>query len=203
MKKKVIMGLGLLLLAAALCLGGYNLWDNARAGQQARDTAERLLALPTAAPSGELSRKEEAAVSEPPQTPEQPEEPAFLLDGEEYLGILEIPELELELPVFADWDYEKLRSAPCRYSGTLDGGLVLAGHNYAAHFGRLGALPSGAEVRLTTADGETRRYWVEESETLAAGAVEEMTASGYDLTLFTCTLSGAARVAVRCRLADD
>ena len=38
-------------------------------------------------------------------------------------------------------------------------------------------------------------------DTLAATAVEEMTDSGFDLTLFTCNYSGQARVTVRCNRA--
>jgi sortase A len=43
---------------------------------------------------------------------------------------------------------------------------------------------------------------VAEVETLEPTAVEEMTNSGYALTLFTCTYGGQSRVTVRCDLVD-
>ena len=51
------------------------------------------------------------------------------------IGILEIPALDLELPVISSWSYSSLRLAPCRYSGSAyKGDLVIAAHNYQSHF---------------------------------------------------------------------
>ena len=41
----VLITMGLLLMAAALCLGLYNLQENRRAGEHANDTVEQLQAL--------------------------------------------------------------------------------------------------------------------------------------------------------------
>lgn len=46
--------------------------------------------------------------------------------------------------------------------------------------------------------GNVFRYEVAESETLMPAAIQEMTGSGYDLTLFTCTVGGKSRFTVRC-----
>ena len=77
--------------------------------------------------------------------------------------------------------------------------LVIAGHNYKRHFGKLTNLRIGDEVALTTMDGTTYRYQVEQVETLDSTAIDEMTAGDYPLTLFTCDYSGQARIAVRCQ----
>ena len=118
------------------------------------------------------------------------------------MGTVSVPALELTLPVAAEWSYPQLRQTPCRYSGTAyAGNLVIAAHNYTRHFGRLKALSPGDEVVFTDVDGHVFRYQVAELETLAPTAVEDMTDSGWELTLFTCTIGGQARVAVRCRAA--
>ena len=121
------------------------------------------------------------------------------LEGNDYIGFLTIRELELELPVMESWDYERLKIAPCRYSGSAEGGdLVIAAHNYRRHFGGLSGLSVGSEILFTDISGSSTRYTVAELEILKPGDVEKMTAGEYDLTLFTCTYGGQSRYTVRC-----
>lgn len=129
---------------------------------------------------------------------EEPDEAVVSVDGRDYLGYLSIPALGLSLPVQTQWSYPALRVTPCRYAGVPGDGLVIAAHNYARHFGYLSDLQAGDEVYFTDAAGTVWRYSVAEVETLAPTAVEEMTSSDWDLTLFTCTYGGRSRVTVRC-----
>lgn len=188
--------LGAVLLAAALLLLGYNCWDAARAG----DAAEKILP---------------ALLDEMPDEPAVPDQPLgtpveYLdedtltmteaeIDGERYIGWLDIPAIELELPVMSEWSYSRLKTAPCRYSGSVRGeDLVLLGHNYTRHFGKLDRLRVGDEVLFTDMDGVVYRYEVAARDVLDADAVAEMTAGEYDLTLFTCDATGARRITVYC-----
>lgn len=121
------------------------------------------------------------------------------IDGYAYIGYLSIPKLELELPIMADWDYTRLRIAPCRYTGSVRGeDLVLMAHNYTSHFGGLSKLSEGDSVIFTDMDGIVTAYEVVAQDVLAPNAVEEMTAGDFDLTLFTCTYGGKSRVTVYC-----
>ncbi len=125
-------------------------------------------------------------------------------NGDNYIGILTVPALGLKLPVFAEWDYSRLRSGPCRYYGTTGThDLVIAGHNYTSVFGRLQSLSPGDAVSLTDADGHIIRYTVGEIEILRPDAVAQMTESNWPLTLYTCTYSGTERVTVRCAYAKN
>ena len=129
------------------------------------------------------------------------EMPVLEVDGRNYIGVLSIPSLELELPIMEDWSYPDLRVAPCRYSGSVySKDIVIAGHNYERHFGGLKGLAEGDEVRFTDAAGNVFVYSVSLLETLAPTAVTEMQSGGWDLTLFTCTYGGANRVTVRCTM---
>lgn len=182
---------GIVLLAAALLLTGYNLASDLRAGRSAQAVLPGIAAAPRA----------DSPVPDYLLTPGM-EMPTCLVDGQRYVGTVSVPALELTLPVAAEWSYPQLRQTPCRYSGTAyAGNLVIAAHNYTRHFGRLKALSPGDEVVFTDVDGHVFRYQVAELETLASTAVEDMTDSGWELTLFTCTVGGQARVAVRCRAA--
>lgn len=95
--------------------------------------------------------------------------------------------------------YEKLKIAPCRnYGSVMSNDMVIAGHNYTRHFGTLNNLKIGDAVIFTDMNGVRYPYQVEEVLTLEPTAVEEMQNSGWNLTLYTCTLSGQLRLTVRC-----
>jgi sortase A len=121
------------------------------------------------------------------------------VSGENYIGVLSLPTLDLELPVMADWSYPRLKIAPCRYTGSVEtGDMVIAAHNYMKHFGTLRSLEKGDRVYFTDMENRIYTYEVAEVEILQPTAIEEMTAGEYDLTLFTCTYGGKSRVTVRC-----
>ena len=59
-------------------------------------------------------------------------------------------------------------------------------------------LDSGDPIDFTDVTGTVYHYQVIQTEILPDTAVEEMEQGNWDLTLFTCTLSGTQRVTVRC-----
>ena len=131
---------------------------------------------------------------------EIPEITALEVDGNAYIGILTIPKLNLELPVFAEWSNAKLKKAPCRYYGACSSdNLVIAGHNYKAHFAKLSKLQEGDAVYFTDVQGKVHSYEVVLLETLPPTATKEMIESGFALSLYTCTYGGENRVTVRCK----
>ena len=133
----------------------------------------------------------------------QMEMPVKTVDGIEIVGILRIPALELELPIISQWSYPDLQTAPCRYSGSAYlNNLILCGHNYSSHFGRLKELREGDIITFTDMDGNLFTYEMAERETLMPTSIEEMTSGDWDLTLFTCTVGGQSRVTVRCTLVE-
>lgn len=189
-KGKGLIFTGLLLIAAALFLTGYNLFDQMRAQRSAAQAAAQLAEW--------LPQAGEAAVPDYLMAPEM-EMPVETIDGVDYVGVLRIPSLALELPVISQWSYPLLKIAPCRYSGSAyQNNLVLCAHNYASHFGNLKNLHIGDAVTFTDMDGNLFTYQVAELETLPPQATEEMENGDWDLTLFTCTVGGQSRVTVRC-----
>ena len=204
---KLCTALGLLLLLAALGLTAYNLWRDAMASMSVDVVLERL--TPTlssrqselpALSSGEAL--EEAFVPDYVLNPEMamPEE---TIDGRNYIGVLDIPALGLSFPIISEWSYDALQIVPCRYSGSayLDN-LVIAGHNYRSHFASLSQLQPGDTVTFTDMDGNVFSYEVSSLETLSPYAVSDMTSGDWDLTLFTCTVGGQSRLAIRCDHAE-
>ena len=81
--------------------------------------------------------------------------PEETVDGIAYIGVLEIPDLGLNLPVASNWSYPLLRQTPCRYTGSAyTNDLVIAAHNYDKHFGGLKNLQIGDSVTFTDMDGD-------------------------------------------------
>lgn len=200
-KWKISVALGLLLIAAALSLTLYNVSESRRAGNAA---ANVVSSLREKIGSSELAPGAPASSPDVPQSPEHigevsREMPCITIDGLDYIGYIEFPSLGLTLPVLSEWSLDTLALAPARYKGSayLDD-LIIFAHNYTSHFGRLGRLGVGDEIIFTDADGNIFRYAVTELETIAMSDVEAMTDGEWDLTLFTCTMSGTSRFTVRC-----
>lgn len=177
----VFIVLGAVLICSALLLFAYNRWEANQAGQ----AAERLL--------GQVQDEIGQGKGD------SDELPVVEIDGYEYVGYITIPDLDVELPVMAEWDYVRLKLAPCRQFGSSrTDDLVIAAHNYPQHFGRLKELSPGAEVIFTDMDGIVNYYAVEEITTLQPTDVEQVQKSGYDLVLYTCTYGGKSRVTAYC-----
>lgn len=190
---------GALLLLAAFALWCYNASEQQRAGEE---SALLLQEVRSAIRENDAADRQQENVSAGKQDGTEnlsPEMPEISIDGYLYVGYLSIPELELELPVMSEWDYNRLKIAPCRQFGSSrTDDLVIAAHNYKTHFGSLSALSSGAEIVFTDMDGIENRYLLQRIETLQPDAVESVQNSGCDLVLYTCTPSGKARVAAFC-----
>ena len=190
--------IGLLLIAAALFLTCNNLYKEYRAGESV-DHILSLIHLET-----DNSGNTDKSVEKPDYiiNPDM-EMPITEIEGNEYIGILNIPSLGLSLPVMSEWSYPNLEITPCRYSGSAyNGNLTIAGHNYRTHFGPLNRLLNGDEIIFSDIRGRSFTYIVKAMETLEPTAIEDMVSDDWDLTLFTCTMSGQARFTVRCLRED-
>jgi sortase A len=192
------LALGLLLIAAALGLVLYNQWDANRAGRASEEVLDVLNEV-IVERTAEHRQEQDGEEKEEQIHKDQNDMVTVPIDGNDYLGVIEIPSLELSLPVMADWSYSKLTVAPCRYAGSYyTDDLVLCAHNYNRLYSLITRLRPGDAVRFTDMDGLTWSYEVADLETLQPNMVEEMNDSGYDFTFFTCTYGGQARLTLRC-----
>ena len=199
-KGSVCITLGLLLVAAALALSGYNIWDDQRAGQSV-DTA--LASLETAIPDVDELDLPEEMIPDYVLNPKM-EMPEVQIQNYDYIGRIEIPRLGLSLPVMDSWSYPNLKIAPCRFSGSAyQDNLVIAAHNYRRHFGPLKNLVEGDTITFTDVDGNVFTYQTALLEQVQPNQTREVQDSEWDLTLFTCTLGGQFRLVVRCERVED
>lgn len=190
MKGKMTVLLGLFSLLAGLLWYVDVLQESNHAARQVQKLVPQVQQI--------ISQQSVAQVSaEEPTTPKVMTEK--VVDGIGYVGVLEIPELSLELPIISSWSVEYGKIAPCRYSGSVfQDDLIICAHNYDSHFGKLNQLSVGDTVEFTDMDGNSLYYQVQEFLTLEGTDVEEIREGNWDLTLFTCTAGGKKRYVVRC-----
>ena len=193
---RIFITAGIICILFAISLTAYNFYTDIHAGNESERIMNGLyVMLPQ-----EKQIEKENPVEELSYYQYEPdyEMPTTEIDGIKYIGILSIPELDLEFPVASEWSYPKLKNTPCRYSGSAySNDMVICAHNYRTHFGRLSGLHEGAIVSFTDVDGNVFRYEVYDVEILNPNQTKEMKEYDDGLTLFTCTLSGRKRMTVR------
>ena len=196
---KLLMTIGLLLIAAAFLLMVYNIWESKKAENMSEEILNQIK-------DGQDENVSSDDADEKPLYEIYPdmEMPVLRIDGVDYIGILTVPSLGLELPVAGNWSYPNLRRSPCRYKGSAySNDMIIAGHNYSRHFGGLKNLAIGEEISFRDVDGHIFQYQVDDIETIPGTAVEDMHAGEWDMTLFTCTYGGKSRVTIRCRKLEN
>lgn len=186
-KKSIIqMSLGTLLIACAFALA-INNWNIERKAGNGSKTIIAQMDQQIASNGSDLKELNKEAQH-------------ITIDGVLYDGFLVVPQFDLELPVAAEWSFEQLLVSPSAYSGNRqDDNWVIAGHNYKSHFLPLKSLQVGDAIYFVDAVGEKTSYEVIKTEILDPIQVDEMTDSGYALSLFTCTYDGTSRFTVRCQ----
>ena len=221
----VLIIAGLILIASAVGLVMYNDWDSDRAGRESEKVLEEIDALQeemeVKAPLLPAIRidADVAVDSRVPDSakkpPEKKEMPTMDIDGYQYIGTLEIPGLDIRLPVMDTWDYTRLKISPCRYTGSYyEDDLVICGHNYERHFSPIKNVDVGEDVYFITADRTVYHYTVSNVKTLQPTSVDQLTRNQnnsdikdgslevWDLSLFTCNAGGQTRCVVRCVRAE-
>ena len=193
----IIMMAGLLCMAAALAVFLHNRFESQHAQTESAKIVAEL--------SEQISAESEAQSETFPTDNPDRSMPELTVQDARYAGILAIPELDLELPVLASFDYDSLQVTPCLYSGTIyRKNMVIGAHNYDAHFGRISDLRIGSEVNFTDVENNTYHCEVVSLEMLKPNQndilTEKQHENDWEITLFTCNYSGTERITVRCKI---
>lgn len=184
------ISLGLALIIGAMSLITYNKIEEKRAGENAELVLQELdNKLSNEIPDPDPAYKVENEVPMP----------TVVIDGYEYVGKIYFPKLKLTLPIISGVGDKRLKKAPCKYFGSVyTDNMILAGHNYITHFGRIDNLRYGDKVVFTDVDGNEFKYKVLGTEIINGNDGYTLEDGDWDLSLFTCTMSGRSRITVRC-----
>lgn len=203
---------GIFFIADAFLLVGKNLREDTKAGRvsvqimsELEEKADFPEVLPLPEEQNEIARLENKYKDIEYVVFPDIEMPIVEVNGFEYIGKLDLPTLNLTLPVQSDWDNRKLQNSPCRYAGSVyRNNMVLSAHNYSSHFGKLESMQPGDAAVFYDNNGNVFEYCLTEIETLNGTDIEKMIdAENWDLTLFTCTISGLDRITARFRLVNS
>lgn len=174
-KALILIILGIIFIIVALGLIIYNNYVDNRAGQKSQ---EILTAI-----ENSLDDNDKDTIT---------------INGDEYFGIIEIPTINIKLPIMNDWNDKHLKISPCIYYGSVEtNDLVICAHSYKSLFRYIKNLNQKDTVIITDINGEKYLYEVKVIEILSPTDVKDMIDSDFDLTLYTCTNDNQNRVTVR------
>lgn len=181
MKSKILILIGFIFILISFSLIIYNKYEDKKAGKKAKETVDKI--------EEKLSTIKDEKIDEIK---------IINIDGYDYIGKINIPVLNLELPIMSDWDYKKMKISPCRYYGSfITNDLVICAHAYQNFFANIKTLKQKDKLILTDMLNNEYIYEVELVEVLSSYEIKEMIESEFDLTLFTCTDDNQNRITVR------
>lgn len=126
------------------------------------------------------------------------------ISGYDYIGVINIPSLNIKLPIMRETDYDRLAISPCKYYGNITtNDLVLCAHDYVNQFGKISNLKEDDIVIITDVLGNNYVYKVVLTEELNPTDITNMIESPFDLTLYTCSYGALKRITVRCNRIYD
>lgn len=190
-KKYIFIAGGILFLSCALFLTSFNIYRDRMANKSAINALNYLLNQKEII-KGNNFIKNQIMYSKRNM-------PTIEFEGNRYIGIIEIPSIELVLPIMEELDDTKLKQTACRYKGSVyQDNMIIAGHDYRSQFGKLKKIKVGDSVKFIDVKGNIFLYSVERIEKLIDTDIKKMVTGDWDLTLFTCIYNGSNRYTIRC-----
>ena len=191
---KVFISIGIILITSSILLIIYNNYEEKKAGLNSK---EALSLIKDNLEENNIDNQIKFVKAN------NQEMKTIQINNYDYIGTINIPVLNLELPVMSECDYTRLDIAPCRYYGSIyTNDLIICAHSYKTHFKYLDKLKQKDIIIFTDVDNNNYIYEVLEVEILSPTSVSEMINNDFDLTLYTCTSDGNNRITVRCNRID-
>ena len=126
----------------------------------------------------------------------------------EYIGIINIPKLNITYPILSNTTDELMKVAPCKFHGSNPnevGNLCIIAHNYrrkGVFFSDVPTLENGDIIEIQDLSQKTVQYEVYDVHTVSPDDTSDTTQKTdgrREVTLITCTNDSKERVIVRCK----
>lgn len=126
--------------------------------------------------------------------------PVLEIDNTDYVAMLQIPSLNITLPVADEWNRNALLDAPARFYGSCyDHSLVIGGADNAHQFSFCDKIDNGTVIIVTDMTGTQFSYTVSRVDRSKNAESNWLVGTDYDLTIFCRDALSMEYVAVRCR----
>ena len=125
--------------------------------------------------------------------------PVLQIEGADYVALLEIPSMQISLPVADKWDGNKLFNAPARFTGSAyDHTLVIGGTDASYQFGFCDEIDNGTRITVTDMTGAQFTYEVASVDRAKKAESAWLADPQYQLTLYCRDTYSMEYIAVRC-----
>ena len=134
-----------------------------------------------------------------PELSSNPNMPVLEINDVDYVALIEIPSLNLSLPVADAWNSQKLYNSPARFYGSCyDHSLVIGGADNSHQFSFCDKIDNGTVIIVTDMTGTQFSYTVSRVDRAKSAESNWLICRDYDLTLFCRDALSMEYVAVRC-----
>ena len=134
-----------------------------------------------------------------PGTYPNPNMPILAINDIDYVALIEIPSLNLSLPVADVWNSQKFYNSPARFYGSCyDHSLVIGGADNSYQFSFCDKIDNGTVIIVTDMTGTQFSYTVSRVDRSKSAESNWLISKDYDLTLFCRDALSMEYVAVRC-----
>ncbi len=125
--------------------------------------------------------------------------PVLEIGGEDYSALLEIPSINIALPIADNWNGSKLYNSPARFFGSAyNSSLVIGGTSGSHQFEFCKKIETGTVVTVTDMMGAQFVYEVVRVDRATDPKAKWLTGTEHDLTLFCRDSTSMEYIAVRC-----
>ena len=190
MKKRsfpLLLVLGIVLVAVSLSLVAFSLIRGRIGANVCRTVVAKMQQLLPERQSGGVGLYENATM------------PVLQIDGVDYAALLEIPSMQVALPVANEWNPRRLSAAPARFCGSVyDRSLVIGGTDSSNQFAFCSKIEDGTQVTVTDMTGASFTYEVTAVDRAKKAEKAWLANESFDLTLYCRDTYSMEYVAVRC-----
>ena len=123
--------------------------------------------------------------------------PMVEIDGVNFIGLIEIPSCNVELPIYSEWDNRQIFKTPCRYTGSVYDGTLIIGDNDRLFVKQLNINDS---IIITDMNGYQYTYSIDTIEKINDVSTDFLTPLNNDLTIFFKESYSLEYVIIRCSI---
>ena len=169
----VLLIAGILFLCLSIGWIGYSKYSVQRNAARAESLVQTLYSLMPTVRDGAPDHRANPTMS------------ALEISKMSFVGVVELPDYDCQLPIYSQWKRAKVRQFPCRYTGSVyDNSLIIGASDNDGQFDFIKQLSNGDSVYVVDTTGVRYTYTVTNILRTKDVGTENLRKIQADLTLF-------------------